>query len=258
MEVGAAIGLLVGLLEARSVEEAREAEQARSRVREEEQLRETGEYLNALLRHNVLNAANVITGTTEMLRERADVDHDAELRTLKTRGEELANLAENVRTLLRAATAEREFRQLDLVATVRSAAATVRTRHPDASVTVDAGEGVTVLADGFLRDALECLFSAAVDFGGDPPEVTATVEPTDDRVHLRVRTNGEVPERTSLRTFERPTEGDDDVRLLLVGIVVDPYGEVELEERGEEGTTFRLTFSCADAVRDSAPASPAP
>lgn len=246
--VGAAIGLVVGLLEARSIEETRAVERARSRAREEEQLRETVEYLNALLRHNVLNAANVISGTTEHLREHADVDHDEELRAVQERGREMADLASNVRTLLHAATVDREERPVDLAATVETAAERVRSRHPGASVTVDVPEGIHVVGDGFLEDAVECLLSAAVGYGGDPPSVTATVERADDRVHLRVRTNGRVPQRICERTFERSNEGDDDVRLLLVGIVVEPYGETTLDGSDQACTTFRLTFSPADGA----------
>jgi signal transduction histidine kinase len=265
--VGAALGFFVGLLEARSMEETRDVERARSRAREEAQVRETVEYLNALLRHNVLNAANVISGTVRELRDRSDVDHEAELRTVEARGEEMVDLATNVRTLLRAATADREVRPVHLAGTVEHSVATLRSQDPEATVTVAVPDDLAVAADGFLRDGVAALLSAAAGYGGAPPTLSVAAERADGRVHLRVTADGRVPPRIQRRPFAATYEGDDDVRLVLVGVVVDPYGEATLAEADGQETVFRLSFEPADvdeedddgnALTDSVPGSLVP
>jgi hypothetical protein len=59
--IGAGTGLLLGIFEARAIDRRVSAERARLRAEEAESRQELLNYLNALLRHEVLNSANVIT-----------------------------------------------------------------------------------------------------------------------------------------------------------------------------------------------------
>lgn len=65
--VGAAGGTLFGTIEARSIERARMAEREKTNADHLEAQREWLEYLNGLLRHEVLNTAAVIDGYVELL-----------------------------------------------------------------------------------------------------------------------------------------------------------------------------------------------
>jgi hypothetical protein len=256
---GAAVGLLVGVLEARSIEVTHGAERARSQAREEQQQRATVEHLNALLRHNVLNAANVIEGTTDDLLQDADGERRDRLRTIRSRSVEMVDLAENVRTMLRAAADNREERVVDLAGMVEDAAASVRERHPAATLTVDTPESATVHGDQFFEDALECLLSSAVRYGDDTAAVTVHLTRESGEVGLRVDTDARLPARVRTEPFERSDEGDDDVRLLLVGSVVEPYGTTTVVEPDGSGTTFLLTFAPADGTTSAtAPARASP
>jgi signal transduction histidine kinase len=79
--VGSGAGFVVGLSRARAIQSAVEAERNAVRADMLESQRDVLTYLNSLLRHEVLNGTNVITGYAKLLEEMEDPEteeHDLE------------------------------------------------------------------------------------------------------------------------------------------------------------------------------------
>lgn len=85
--VGAGAGALVGRSEARTVSRARAAERARLSARTADREREKSAFLNALLRHHVLNAMNVVRGYAALSLETATGEDVPRLETIRDRSD---------------------------------------------------------------------------------------------------------------------------------------------------------------------------
>jgi signal transduction histidine kinase len=115
---GAGVGALVGVTEARAVQNASDAARSEARAVHFEQERDRLDYLNSLLRHEVLNAANEISGYASLLHEDSDPGsrvHEYSGR-IDDRTDALTSVIDDVRVLLQAS------REPDAVDTVDAAA----------------------------------------------------------------------------------------------------------------------------------------
>lgn len=240
---GVAVGLVVGLREARFVEVAREAERARTRAASLARQRRTLERLNDVLRHHVLNGANVIAGHAELLCEETPPDEGSEpaerLETVREHASRMAETVDRVRTLIRTATDEPDPRSVDVVRVLERELEWAREEHPEASFRVDLPERARVVGDELLSEAFHELLANALEHGGEEPTVEVAARREGDAVTVRVRDDGPgLPEDEPL--FELAERGDGGLGLHLVRNVVGRYGEVAVEETGESGTTVRV------------------
>jgi signal transduction histidine kinase len=150
------------------------------------------EVLNRVLRHNLRNDMNVISGRAKVLKrvlgERADGGQtgadgrdrdlaenvDAILRT----GDRLVELSETSRTAERVTAATHHEEEIDIAALVEGAVETVTASYPDAVVEREVPAGVVVVgAREPLRVALEQLVENGVEHNdSEPPQVTVRAE----------------------------------------------------------------------------------
>lgn len=102
ISTGVGAGFLIGYYEARAVQRAVVAERASLQAEQAEDRREMLEYLNSLLRHEVLNTAAVISGYADMLKEQTDADDPAyeRLEVIGRQATELTATTRDVRVLL--------------------------------------------------------------------------------------------------------------------------------------------------------------
>lgn len=252
---GAVGGVLVGVTEARAVQRAVDRERALVRAEQAEEQRAWLDYLNALLRHEVLNSANVLQGVADVASE--DTEDPAVRRWLDVvdrRSEDLSDVVRDVRVLIEA-NLESDGDTLypvDVAVVVEEEVRRLRARHPEATVTTDVPDESLVTGDELQHRVFANLLANAVEHHHGPaPVVHVSVETGPETTTVRVQDDGPgVPADRVEGLFERGSRGDHGVGLYLVSVLVDRYGgTVELEETGTAGSTFAVSLPTADPAR---------
>lgn len=245
--VGAGVGALVGVTEARAVQNASDAARSEARAVHFEQERDRLDYLNSLLRHEVLNAANEISGYAGLLRE--DGDPDSRVREyggrIDDRADALTSVIEDVRVLLQASREPEAVGGVDVAGVVAEEAARLEDAYDAASVTVDAPGAAPVAADCLVSRAIRAVLENAVEHDdADETAVSVAVDATVDRVTVRVSDDGGgISAETVDSLFQRPSRrtADHPLGLYIASKLVEGYGgDIELVETGDHGSTFEL------------------
>ncbi|WP_277555518.1 sensor histidine kinase [Halobaculum limi] len=262
VSVGAGAGLLVGVLNARGIERAVTAERADVRAAEAKRNQEFLEYMNALLRHEVLNTANVIEGYAELLATDADRDSDPDVEqfveVIRRQTDELTTVIEDARLLTQIDTEQETFESVDLNAVLEEELRNTHDRHGSTDstleTTLDSTEDVCVRGDYLLRRVFSNILMNAVEHNdSDRKRVDVRITTESDRVTASIRDNGPgIPTEDRAGIFDTAvTKGvSHGLGLTIVARLVDRYGgDVEVAETGPEGTTVTVTLP-----RSTAPA----
>lgn len=251
--VGAAGGLLVGFIEARAIQRELEAQRAAIRAGEAENQRRWFDYLNGLLRHEVLNTTNVIAGYASLLLEDDDVDDPVRthLETIHRQSQEMTDVIKDVRVLIEATHDEADLRSKDLVEVLTTEIERLCGAYDSVTVETSLPDRLPVLADDLLPRLFANLLRNAVQHNdAECPRVRVTAERTGDTVRVRVADNGPgVPDDERPTLFERSdnTGANHGLGLYLVRTVAERYGgAVELTETGDEGSTFTVELPTPD------------
>jgi signal transduction histidine kinase len=245
--IGGGIGVLVGVSEARAIHSAIEAERAALEAEHLESQRDLLEYLNGLLRHEVLNAANVVSGYAATLMDEhspGDRTHDYS-ETIYRQSEDMAAVIRDVRVLLNAMAGESELESVDLGDVLAEEVEKLEERYERVEVETDVPDGVRVRANALLPRVFWNLLSNAVEHnGGDTPHVSVVVEAATDAVAVEITDDGSgIPDGAADTLFARPDLGgaDHGIGLYLVSVLVDSYGgTIELTDTGPDGSTFTV------------------
>lgn len=253
MAIGAGFGLLIGIIEARAIERERMAERATARADYAESQRELFDYLNGLLRHEVLNTSNVISGRTTLLLEDSDLDESVrgQLAAINRQSESLTEVIRDVRVLLAATNGETTFEPTDLGDVLRDEVESLHDRYDGVQTDLDVPEDLTVLADDLLPRLFSNLIANAVKHNdGDSPRVRITGTADGDAAVVRIADDGPgIADEERETLFERdPSRSDTHgLGLYLVGTLAARYGgDVELTDTGPDGTTFTVELPLAD------------
>lgn len=228
-----------------------EAERARERqaaALEDERARL--DFLNAMLRHHVLNGMNIVLATAEHLAADAGDEQRARLATIRDRGKAIVDLVQTIRSLVRTIrTGEEEgFDAVDLAATLERSVGAAAAAHGAATVRLEepaAGEDLHVRADAMLGTVFDELLENAVVHGGAGPTVDVEVEPEGETVSVHVADDGPgVPETVRENLFdEATTTGGGGFGLNVVHLLVTLYGgSMRIEERDPGGTVVTVTL----------------
>jgi len=212
--VGAIAGLWLGTNNARWRRRERALRRERERI----------DFLNELLRHYVLNAAQVVVGRAELVADRTD-DPDATL--IAATGRRMARHVEQMRALV---PSEGECWPVDLAASVTAASEGLGT---EGRLVEQVPEPCPVLADGALDVLLEALVHQAVDRAAGDVTIRMGATRTGDQVHLTVDDDAAEP---AVETVD-PEAIDTDSGVLqfqqyLVVTLIERYdGEVTVTNR---------------------------
>jgi len=243
---GGASGFLVGAIEARAIERALDAERASIRAATAESQRQWLNYLNSLLRHEVLNDANVIEGYASILLDEYD-DEDARdrLETILARSRDMTDVITDVRELLEAAEESSSLESTNLVSVIRDELTALEQSHGAANVEtkLDVQDEPYVMADDLLPRVFSNLLSNAVEHADDPaPRVLVTITSDGDTASVRIADDGPgIPPEERETLFERSPDDDHGMGLFLVRMLVTRYdGDVELTRTGPRGTVFTV------------------
>lgn len=255
--VGAAGGLLVGYVEARAIQRELEAQRAEIRAEEAESQRRWLDYLNGLLRHEVLNTANIITGYASILLDDETLDDttEAHLATIHRQGRDMTNVIRDVQVLLETTSEPDRLKPMNLSDVLADELDQLRDTHESVTVEASIPEDVTVLADDLLARVFSNLFRNAVEHNdAERPTVRVTVEETGDTVLVRVSDDGPgIPasDRTALFDRSDNTGASHGLGLYLVRTLAERYdGRVELTESGPDGSVFTVELSTTDRDTD--------
>ena len=208
-------------------------------------------FVNRLLRHNLLNSLNVVSARLGFLDGRVDEDVAHHLDTAADRTDEMMQFVETVRSLTRAIGNDetQELDAVDVGEVLQRRVERARSIYPVAEFHLESAPPVAVVADDLLGEVLDNVLVNAVQHNTrDDPEVWVDFALGDEEVVISVADNGpgisdERKERLFDRgatTFDDPTSG---FGLFLVAQILDSYGgDIAVEDNDPEGTVFRLTF----------------
>lgn len=247
--LGAGIGLLIGLFEARSIERAIQAERERVRAKEAEAKEELLSYLNATLRHEVLNTAGVIVGHADLVRSEYDdkeiVTDSAE--TIKSHTQEMEAVIEDVRLLLQATGSETDTETVDITDLLTAEIETLQNTHKQVTVETSFPEQAFAQANKPLRRAFANILWNAVEHNDtDKPWIGVSVDQEIEDISVRIEDNGPgIPDSELDTIFEQEIRHDDNhgLGLTLTQTLINGYGgTLEIAETGSEGTVFEISL----------------
>jgi PAS domain S-box-containing protein len=211
------------------------------------------EVANRVLRHNLRNRMNVISGWADEVIEHGDPETAAAGRRIAETAAALTQLGEQVRLLVE--TAHDSGGAMQSVAVdehVTPLINQIRDEHPDVRIESAISPGVTVSVPSpkHLVTAVGNLLNNAIEYNdAERPSVRVTAEPVDDGryVRLRVADNGPgIPEaeRAVLREgTETPLEHGSGLGLWIVyWIVTMSAGDIAFEENDPRGSVVTLAL----------------
>ncbi len=144
--------------------------------------------LNRVLRHNLRNDLTVIRGFTQLMGETATDDsyHEAVLDDI----DKLIQLAEKANQLDRIVATDFERESTDITELLEYVTRKVTRKYPNASVSVEYDETVTVAVLPSFERALTELLENAAKHGGDGPTVTVSVEVVPNAIEIQITDDG--------------------------------------------------------------------
>lgn len=224
-------------------------------IRHESQLageRERLEFLNRLIRHNLLNSLTAIRMRTDTLLDHVDTDGREHVATISEQTDEMADLIETLRSLMRIMVDEEdhELEPVDLDDALATQLDRVRASNPDATLDAPCSGSTlgTVAADDLLGEVLHNVLVNAVAHNDGDPYIRVRADADDATVRLHVADDGpgvspELREQIFTRGesyFDSPGTG---FGLYLVREILDSYGgDITVGDSDLDGAVFTLTF----------------
>ncbi|WP_411968456.1 PAS domain S-box protein [Haloferax sp. YSSS75] len=233
------------------VPEGHDVTERNERERQLRRERERLEFVNRIIRHNLLNGLNVVGARADIVAEYVEPDGKSHLETVRNRVDEMTDLVGTMRTFMRVIV-ERDSHELHsrpLADAIDTGLDAVDGAETDVDITVGPIPELSVLADELLDEVVEQLLKNAVQHNDNPtPSVHVDVAAGDDVVELRVSDDGPgIPDEQKRPLLEKGIEDLSDpgngFGLFLVREIVDGYdGEVRIEDNEPTGATFVVTL----------------
>ncbi|AZH25817.1 ATP-binding protein [Haloplanus aerogenes] len=219
------------------IEHEQELGQERARV----------EFLNRLLRHNVLNGMNLVLAKLDALEPALPDDQRDSLDVARHRSEEIVDLIQTARRLATDVAAEADGRAIRVCDPLTDAIESVRGAYPDPTIECDLpADEVWVHADGMLETVFDHLLTNAVEHNDADVSVSVGVTVDPETVTVTVADDGEgmPPERLAqLFDDEEFTHTRDwgGFGLSIVQALVQEYdGDVWADANEPSGTVFHV------------------
>lgn len=263
--IGAAVGVMFGMQEVTSIRRARRAAQRATELDHVIQERERLEYLNAVLRHEVLNNVNIIKGYAELLLAEPTEPPENHLRTICSQADEMTEIITDVRHLIESLRLQEgdDHEPLDIAPILNDEIGSLREVYDVSLVRGDLPEAMVAQCPPAIQRVFRNLLTNAAIHNDSPePEVTITAECTAESVRIRIADNGPgIPQSEQESLFEVGTEGDHGFGLYVASTILDSCGgKLELTRTGPDGSVFVATIprpvqdQSRAAVAEAAPA----
>jgi len=234
--VGAGGGIgggVAGIYYARANRAAREADHRRDAL----------VFLNSHLRHNVLNATQVIQGYARLLADRTD--DDEYIVPIQRRSDAIASLIENVKPFSDVFSGEHSPEPTNVSTVALRAAERVRETYPEATVEVDVPPELYVMATDAVSAVFDNLLRNAVQHH-DRTEATVRVSAERDgrTVRLFVADDGPgIRDEVKAHLFESAIESGEGRGIALVKTLMNHYGgDVAVRDNDPRGTEVVVEF----------------
>ena len=199
--------------------------------------------LNRVLRHNLRNEMSVIRGYTQLMADRFD-DETVTQKALQSI-DNLLELSEKARQLEHVITADQQRESTDIAALVDECVLAVEESNPDATITVEAENGVRAPVLSSFRRAIEELVENAVKHSGETPTVVVAIEAVSDGVEVRITDDGpglSPEEVTVLETGEeKPLAHGSGLGLWLSNWIVASHDGTIEPTVTDDGTVLTVT-----------------
>ena len=229
-----------------------------ARKRREQQIaeqRDNLELLNQVLRHDLRNDLQVVTGRLAMVSGHVDEGEVESLQTARESAEHAIELTTTAREMAEVMlTDETNTQSVELQPTLGGVVENVRAGYPDATVTVE-GEipPVTVTATEMLSSVFDNLLTNAIQHNDKPTaKVTVSAVENEETVTIRIADNGPgVPDDQKDQIFGKGDTGLErsgtGIGLFLGHSRVEIYGgDVWVEDNDPEGSVFAVELPTAE------------
>jgi PAS domain S-box-containing protein len=254
-----AFAATANVLPSRHLSALRDVTERAERERELGQERARVEFLNRLLRHNVLNGMNLVLAKLDALDSALPDDRRDDLDVARHRGEEIVDLIQTARRLATDVSAEIDERSIDVCDLLTDAVESVRETYPGATVDCDLPDGeVWVQADGMVETVFDHLLTNAVEHNDtDAVRVAVTVGVVGDAVRITVADDGTgMPPERLAQLFEDEefthTRDWGGFGLSIVHALVQEYdGDVWVEANEPSGTVFHVELPRSEGPDDA-------
>lgn len=204
--------------------------------------------LNRVLRHDLKNDVNVISGYADLLRDHVDEEGAEYLDVIDGKVRSLTHLSDQAREIDVALHRDEQQYAVDLATLVPSLVDSLQRTYPQATVDVTVPDRAVVSADELIESAIRNVMENAVlHHDGDDPHVDVVVEADGDRYRVVVSDDGPgIPDAERdvfSRRRETPLEHASGLGLWLVHwVVTSSGGELEITENEPRGTVVAIAL----------------
>jgi signal transduction histidine kinase len=213
-------GVVGGLYRVRAREETRRVQRTRDALA----------FVNGMLRHDVRNDANVISGYV------STIDADSETAdVVRERAATVVQRTEQARAVAEAVAGEADPEPVDPGAVIDAAVESARTSFSTVTFETETEGGLTVRANEALRPVLDNLIQNAIQHHDRAdPRVRVTAEQVDETVRIKVIDDGPgIPDAEKPELFEHDSPGTAKGLHVVSTIVNGLGGQVRVEDRDE-------------------------
>jgi PAS domain S-box-containing protein len=216
-------------------------------VTERKQRQEQLGVLDRVLRHNLRNDINMIRGYAETIQSDTAGDIASFAGKIVEESNELLGLAEKERQITELLRAKPTREKIEVCERLQQITSRVEAEHPEATITVECSEAVTVRATTEFGEAItELVTNAIVHNDASSPAVTLTVTPYDETVRIEIADTGpRIPEmeRNVLvsETEQTPLYHGSGLGLWLVYLIITrSNGTITLAENSPAGNIVSI------------------
>ena len=227
-------GGVAGVYYARATRTAREADHRRDAL----------VFLNSHLRHNVLNAAQVIQGYTTLLAQRRD-EPDEFLAPIERRSDAIASLIDDMKELADLFSGEHAPVPTDISTVLLREIEDARSTHGTATFEVDVPSELYVMATGAASAVFANLLQNAVQHhDGSEPTVSVSAERHPRTVTVHVADDGPgIRDDVKAHLFGSAIESGEGRGIALVKTLMNHYGgDVSVRDNEPRGTEVIVEF----------------
>ena len=207
--------------------------------------------LDNLLRHNLRNDLNLITGTAKLLEE-AHPDSTDRTDIIRQTARKLLESANKGRRITEMMTDGPDRTRIDLCATINECVDRAREEYPQATIRTDIPSDCTVLAIQHVDTAILELLDNAISYTScGSPEVTVRVSETGDEVRTEVYSNSDPLAAFEAAVLKRDHEMHDLYHSSGLGLWLVYWlaelsdGRTAIEQNTDEGVSIVLTLPAA-------------
>ncbi|WP_435334151.1 PAS domain S-box protein [Haloarchaeobius sp. TZWWS8] len=229
----------------------RDMTERRAQQQQIEHERERLEFMNRIIRHNLLNGMNVVHARAGLLQGHVDEEMATHLDTVENRVEDMIDLIETMRAFMKAIVEgeEHEPEPVPLGEVLEDEIMKASNAYDDAVYECEGIPAIDVLADDLLPEVFENLLTNAVQHNDKPTAIVhIDTEIGDDEVVVSVSDNGPgIDEEVMDAVFEKGRKGFDSpgtgFGLYLVREIIESYGgNVRVYNSEDGGAVFTIVL----------------